>query len=274
MTLFFHSLGHSAWAEQMGRSFDLQWIGEAIAEYGRMPALPVLAAAVGVYLILEVGRLFLLGGALRLFCARETFTLEGFFAGCGRYFWSFVRLGLLSLVFYAVAIAAARLLAKIGQAMWGEGSVAGPLIYWGWFRLAVLLCLVGYVGLVFDYARIRMVADCPKAFRAMRWSFRFVGANFKRTAGLYIVLRAIVLLFIAVYFGLSRVVAETSVAALTLLLVFRQILVLARTWSRLLFYASQFELYDALETAPAVEPEPVEEPVSGAETGPLPEASF
>jgi hypothetical protein len=274
MTVLWGSLGHSAWAARMAGNFDLEWIGEMIAQYGAVPAWPILAALAGAFAIAEVIYLFLLGGALQLFCAREPFSMTGYFGGCGRNFWRLVRLALVSCIFYALVLAIGSLMAAIGRKIWGEGSEAAPLICWGWFRAAVLLCLLGYVNLVFDYARIRLVAeDSRKAFRVAFGSFGFVSTNFGSAAGLYIVTWAIALALIGVYFGLSAALSGAAAAAILLLFVVRQATVLGRIWSRLLFYAGGVELYGSLKKVRAPEPSPAPEAiavVAGEAGGPPP----
>jgi len=282
--VLFASLGGSAWAERMAGNFDLQWIAEVAAQKGGLPFLPLLVTAAAVFAISAVAHVFLLGGAIQLFCSREEFTLGGFFQGCGRHFWRLVRLALVSGLFYAVVGAVNLGMARVGDKIWGEGSEATPLVYWGWGRTAVLLALLGLTGLIFDYARIRLVAsDSRKAFRAAFASVRFVFANFRKTAGLYVVVWAIALALLAAYYGVSRVVTQTSLGLVVLLFAIRQAMVLAKGWTQLLFYASQAEMYAALTPVmvaapapvaevevPAVAPEPVVEVEMHAAPAPVP----
>ena len=251
MTIAFQSLGHSAWAEQLGRSFDLEWIGELIARYGVLPAYPVLANLVCVLALSVVVHLFLLGGVIELFAKRQWFSALLFFSGCGNNFWRLVRLALYCLILLAAVAGVSFGLAAIGRKLWGEGSVAAPLIYWNWFRSAVSLFLLGVVNLIFDYAAIRLVAeDSRQSFRGVWRACRFVWKNFSPAARLALVLWMIMLAQLAFYFGLSNLFPQTSVGIILMLLIVRQAVVLARIWSRLLFYASQCEMYDTLTPAP------------------------
>ena len=267
--VLFAALGESAWAQQMARNFDLQWIGEVVAQNGVQPFLPLAVTAAAVFAISSIAHVFLLGGAIQLFCAREEFTLGGFFQGCGRHFWRFVRLALVSALFYAVVWGVNRVLARLGDKIWGEGSEATPLVYWGWGRTALLLALLGLTGLIFDYARIKLVAaDSRKAIRAAIGAVRFVFGNFQKTAGLYVVVWAIALVLLAVYYGVSRVVTQTSIGLVLLLFAIRQAMVLAKGWMQLLFYASGAEMYAGLTPVTLLEIPAAEV----AETAPEPEA--
>jgi hypothetical protein len=259
--ILFGSLGQSAWAERMAGNFDLEWVAELLFSPGSLALGPALAAAIGVFAVAGIAHLFLLGGAIQLFFTGDEFSMAAFFQGCGKHFWRFVRLVLVSLLFYVVVLLVNAALGGIGNKVWGEGSAATPTIYWGWFRAAVLLALLGLVNLIFDYARIRMVAaDSRKAFRGAFSALKFVFANFRRTAGLYIVVWVILIAIFAVYQGLATVLVQNSLAIVFLLLLVRQAMVLARIWGQLLFYSSGAEMVRALTPAPppviAAEPEP------------------
>lgn len=250
MTIAFQSLGHSAWAEQLGRRLDIEWIGELIAAYGALPVGPVVVAVMGVFAISAVAHLFLLGGAIEIFARRQWFSAALFFGGCGRNFWRLFRLALYCLILLAAVVGINAGLAAIGEKIWGKGSEATPLIHWGWFRAAVILLLLGFLNLIFDYTAIHLVAeDSRKAFRSIWRSCRLVWTNFGRTVGLAAVLWAIMLALMTAYSGIMQLFPQRSVGAVLVLLLAQQVMVLGRIWSRLLFYASQCEMYDGLASA-------------------------
>jgi hypothetical protein len=263
MTVPFHSLGHSTWANELGNSLDASWIAELIAQ-STVPALPMLAAVVGLAGLARILQLFLLGGTLQVFGVGEPFTAAVFFGGCGRYFWRLVRLALFSLAFFAVAGAIAAGLNLAGNKIFGEGSEATPLIYWSWFRAGVLACLLGLCSLGFDYAAIHLaVEDSRKSVRAYLGAFRLILRAPLRTIGLYIVLWMVALLLLGAYAGVSQFLPQTSLALIVVLFLVRQAAVVARAWCRLLFYSAQCVLYRDLRPGPGLA-----EPASGPEPKP------
>jgi hypothetical protein len=276
MTVPFNSLRHSTWAIALGNNLDASWISELIAQ-STVPALPMLAAVVGLVGLACILQVFLLGGTLQIFGVGEPFTAAAFFGGCGRHFWRLVRLALFSVIFFAVSGAIGVGLKVAGLKIWGESSEASPLIYWSWFRAVVLACLLGLCSLAWDYAAIRLaLEDSRKSVRAYLAAFRFIWRAPFRTMGLYIVLWLVVLLFLGAYAGVSRLVPQTSLALIFLLFLVRQATVLAKVWCRLLFYSAQCALYQHLrpspvpgEPAPGPEPEPVA--LVGPELEPLKE---
>jgi hypothetical protein len=246
----FESVGHSAWAEQLGRSLDLEWIAELMESYGEMPMGPVVAAAIGVLAISLLAHLFLLGGAIETFSRRQCFSAALFFGGCGRNFWRLFRLALYCLILLAAAVGINTGLAAIGEKIWGAGSEAAPLIHWSWFRAAVMLLLAGLLNLIFDYAAIHLVAeDSRKAFRSIWGSCRLVWRHFRRTTGLAAAMWTIMLVTLAAYFGVAQLFPQRSLGLVLGLLLVRQAMVLTRIWSRLLFYAGQCEMYDGIAAA-------------------------
>jgi hypothetical protein len=254
MTIAFESLGHSAWAEQLGRRLDLEWIGELMATYGELPIGPVMAAAIGVLAISMLAHIFLMGGALEMFTRRQWFTAALFFGGCGRNFWRLFRLALYCLVLLAAVVGINIGLAAIGEKIWGRGSEATPVIHWIWFRAAVMIALLGSLNLIFDYAAIYLVAeDSRKAFRSIWRACGFLWRNCGRTAGLAALLWAIWVWLIAAYFGISQLFPQHTLVAVLVLLLVRQLMVLGRIWSRLLFYATQCEMYDGIAHALALD---------------------
>jgi hypothetical protein len=250
--LLLSSLGNSAWAEEMAGNFDFQWIAELIAGKTALPLVPVAWIGVMVFAVASVAHLFLLGGAVPLFCGREEFSTSRFFENCGRNFWRFVRLSLCAAPLYVVVLIIGRILAAIGEKIWGEGSVQAPLVYWGWARLLVLAVLAGLVMVIVDYARIGIVvADSRKSIRSTIAGVRFVFGHFRQTVGLNIALWMAAAVITVFYWELAIVVPQSSLGLVILLFAIRQATVVGKIWVQLLFYSSQTELFVAL--APRME---------------------
>jgi hypothetical protein len=253
------SLGRSRWTEAMAGNLDLSWLAETAVQ-SVLPAIPMLAALLGVAALSRIVQLFLLGGTLAIFGPGEPFTAPAFFAGCGRNFWRIVRLAIFSLLFYAVAAAIHGGLTWGGNRLWGEGNEATPLVHWSWFTYVVLAVTLGLCSMAFDYGAIRLVTDdSRKAVRAYLGAFRMIWRA-PRTVGLYAVIWMLALVLLATYQGASRVLPQTSLGLVFVLLLVRQCTVFGRVWTRLLFYSSQCAMYADLRPpsppAPVVEREP------------------
>ncbi len=270
MSVAWASLGHSAWAPRMLANFDLEWVAEVAAQAGRL-AVPVVFASLSVVVVFAVVYLFLAGGALEVLCAGGT----SFFGGCGKYFWRLARLAAWSGLGAVAPVAAGSLVGHIGAKVWGEGSAAGPLVYWGWFRLAVVLVGLGVVNLAFDYAAIGMaVEDSRNSRRALGAAMRMIFGYPGKTLALAGALWALLALVMGAGAGISRMASPGSVAAVTALFLFRQAVVLAKTWCWLLFLAAQAVMWQALrrEDAPAPAVRTADMPAAESDDGGAPAA--
>ena len=270
MTVPFRSLGHSTWAAALGENLDATWIWELLAR-SYLPAYPMLAALAGLAAMACILYLFLLGGSLQVLAVGEPFTAAVFFGGCGRHFWRLARLALFALLFFAAAGAVGAGIRMAGRRIWGEGSEAGPLIYWNWIQAAVVASLLGLCSLAFDYAAIRLaVEDSRKSVRAYLGTFLLIWRAPARTVGLYLALWLPVVLFLAAYGGVSRLMPQTSLVLIVLLFVVRQAAVLAKVWCRQMFYSAQSALYRDLRPGPKLEPPQEREPIASGASPSLP----
>ncbi len=252
MSVASESLGHSAWAPRMVANFDLEWGAEIAAQFGNA-AMPILYTILYVLPVFAVIYLFLAGGVLEELCAGGT----SFFGGCGKHFWRLARLAFWTGVCALAPLLAGGLLGQIGTQVWGEGSAAAPLVYWGWFRNAVVLGGLGVVNLAFDYAAIGMaVDDSRKSLRALRDAFRLILRHPGKILALYGALWVMLALVVGLGSGISRMAAPGSMAAVVALFLFRQAAVLAKTWCWLLFFPAQAVVWRALRPAAAVAAEP------------------
>src|SRR5215831_11335948 len=60
ITLLSDTLGDSAWADGMTKSFDVQLIAELVARHGTLPLMPLMVFALSVLAIASTAHLFLL----------------------------------------------------------------------------------------------------------------------------------------------------------------------------------------------------------------------
>lgn len=204
--------------------------------------------------------------------------------GAGLYFWRFVRLALISLLFYGAAVALISAGNKAIDKLWGEGMEANPVMIGGWVMQVVGFLLLGLVATIFDYAKVRLAVDSSrKTWRAAFGSAKLVLTNPGKTMGAWAAICVVGLLFFVLWRTVENAIEARTVGAVLLLLTVQQIYVFSRVWIRLMFWGVAIEL-DSILRLPAEVPvaEPVEvvaEPVPGeprAEVDPsedTPEAS-
>jgi len=258
------SLAHSNWSQILLREYDTSWMLETIHAQQGMPFSAIAAGAVVVAILLLPTSTFLAGGAIALFLNHELpYAPRRFFEDCGRYFWRFFRLFLISLVFYGLVLAFSGAIMKLAGKIWGNGMEAWPLVWAGRVRIVLALLLLLLAHMVFDYAKIILVwEDRRSAWRTVMEAWRFTIQNKARTFGLFLLLLLLSLLIALAWWGFRAATVNSPAALLALIVIAQQCYVLARIGMRLLGWASQAELAKSLrpEFKPVVQPAFTPEP--------------
>jgi len=219
----------------------------------------VLLVVMGVvYLLLNT---FFAGGVIGVLNSTDgLFTMRKFWGEAGANFWRFLRLMLISLIFYGVAIGVYALLLWPIESAAREASAVEPVIYKRWGAIAALTLMFAFVNMVFDYAKIGTVINCDRGgskgmFRETLGAFRFSGRNFLSVFGLYLVIALVGLAVFLPFNFLRWSVNQSSAGRVLLAILLGQIAIAGRMWTRLVFYAAETHLYKKL--SPITAPKPV-----------------
>jgi len=245
--LFKADLGHSLLGRDL-RPLNPAWLGDVIYRYQDMApaALALAAAAVLLYLVLYV---FLNGGIIGRLLDKEegegTAAPRLFLADCGRYFWRFARLFLLSLVFYAVALGAVPgALSAILKPVTENARTAWTIFWISNLRTVVALLLVSLVHLIFDYARIVVVVrEERRVLHALGAAFAFIGKRFFRAWSLSLLITAGFLAGTGLYLFTRQFMPDTGLFWLGLALVWEQAFILFRLWTKMIYFSAQADYY-------------------------------
>jgi hypothetical protein len=246
--LLARALGYSTWTRQLAVEFDLSWIYEFLYETRGWPlvAATPLAVMLGAgYVLLTT---WLAGGAIAtLTVAHGGFQSPEFWGGCARNFWRLLRLLTWSAICYAAILAASVGMAWAGDVLWRNSMEERPVVLFGWARSALTLGLVLLAGLIFDYAKIRLVVDDARgSLRAALGSARFVFRNFRLTATTYAITCALAVLVVLA----SLRVLRGGLLWLLLFAVVQQAFVAVRIWVRLVSLSAAIEVYLARRPPP------------------------
>lgn len=240
--LFSSDLGHSLLGRNL-QTLDFVWIGDLLYRYQDIAPAALAAVAIPVVLYALV-YVFLNGGIIgRLLDGEGRTTPQTFFSDCGRYFWTFVRLFLASLLFYALAFgvvleAAAALLKPVSETALTEWQD-----FWisGLHSVAALLFL-SLVHMIFDYARIRVVAeDDRRVLHALMAALRFVGRRFFRAWFLYLLVAAGFIAGTAIYAMAGQAIPPEGLAWTGLAILWGQAFIAFRLWTKMVFFSAQAE---------------------------------
>ena len=240
--LFSSDLGHSLLGRNL-QVLDFIWLGDLLFRYQDMApaALAAVTIPVALYALVYI---FLNGGIIgRLLDGEGRTTPQTFFSDCGRYFWRFVRLFLVSLLFYALAFgvvleALSALLKPVSE----KALTEWPDFWASALHSVAALLFLSLVHMIFDYARILVVSeDDRRVLHALKTALRFVGKRFFRAWFLYFLVAAGFVAGTAVYCLVGQAIPSEALAWTGLGILWGQVFIAFRLWTKMVFFAAQAE---------------------------------
>ncbi len=210
--------------------------------------LPPIVLVFGIlYIILHT---FLAGGILSFFRKAEfQFSMKSFFKGAGVHFFRFFWLMLLSWAFFLIiGIGVKRGLDSILDGVRDTAFSEITPFYLGLAFSAVVIFLILFVQMVFDYGRIKVVLeDSANVLESAAGAFGFVFRNLGSTLGLFYLLCGVQILFTLLYILIQGVIPQTSFFGVALAFLCQQIFIFGLIGIRCWLYSSQMELYRYLK---------------------------
>lgn len=195
-----------------------------------------------IYLLLNT---FFAGGIIEVFAVDYGhFTMRRFWAGCGAYFWRFFRLMLISLFFYGGAGFIYFVIRGMVNSSAAQSTSYESFLYQRWGTLLLLVVMLGFVNMLFDYAKIRTVVDDSRSmfretFKALGFSLR----HFFSVSVLYSVIAVIGIVFFLSLAWLRDSIDQSSIITLIAAILLGQTAIAARMWTRMTFYAAELDFY-------------------------------
>jgi hypothetical protein len=242
--LFKADLGHSLFGRNV-QFLDFIWLGELFHKYQNMAAAAAAGVLVPVLLYVAL-YVFLNGGIIGRLLDREgRTTAHSFFGDCGRYFWRFVRLFLVSLLFYLLAFGAILgALSALLKPLIENARTEWTVFWTSNLQTIIALLLLSLVHMIFDYARIVVVAeDDRRVLHALKAAFGFIRKRFFRAWFLYLLIGAGFLAGTALYFFVGELIPGAGLLWLGLGMLWGQVFIVFRLWTKMTFFAAQAEYY-------------------------------
>ncbi|MDH7511652.1 MAG: hypothetical protein QHH14_01750 [Clostridiales bacterium] len=237
-------LARSLAGENLFKGQDLLWLGDLVYKY--QDVLPLflgwLALPSLFYLVLQV---FLNGGVLGRISVGERVNLAAFLSDSARYFWRFFRVFLISIIGYVLVFGLLGRGLSAFFKIWTESASTQwtPLIA-SFLRLFIFLLLFSIVKMFFDYVKVGLVVEeSKKTVRATLANFQFLGRRFFRAWGLFLLVGLMFIgLSIGYYLG-ARLIPKNSISPLVILFIWQQVYILARSWTTVLFFSTEYEFF-------------------------------
>jgi len=237
-------LPRSLMTDQVVKGTDLLWLGDVIYKYQDIfPALVGWFLIPGIFFMLLY--IFLYGGIIgRIVAQDEKMKMSGFLADCSKYFFTFLRVFLISLVAYLVVFGGIYGIISVLFNLWKKSaSTEWPLILSSILEFLILVLLFSLVRMFFDYVRVRLVVEkSKKTIRATLLNLAFIGKRFFRAWSLYLLVGLITAVLGAVYLAVYQLLPNMGVL-LIVGFIWQQIYIFSRMWTKILFYSTEYHFF-------------------------------
>ena len=209
-----------------------------------LKSLTFSAGGLGVlYLIVGI---FLGGGIVAALAVERRVSLRRFLYDASRYFGRFLRLFILLVAAMGLLVAGYKLLlSDIIDDLQEAATTDRASFLWRVLGIAIVLLCCTFVMMVFDYAKIRMVADHHRrsSFLAAVSALAFSVRRSWRTLPLFGLNLLIVLLLFVLYLLVENLFSNVTPISMIGLFVVQQVFILSRIWMKLSFFATQTAFY-------------------------------
>jgi hypothetical protein len=198
----------------------------------------IVAAAAGIYVVLVW---FTSAGVITRLAARHRIEARGFAAACGAFAGRLLRLGAAAAVVYTVLFGAVHqaLLEDLFDTVTADMTVERTAFAVRLVLYAVFFLLLGVVNLIFDFARVRLIAENRYSIlSSIAAAVAFVGRRPRLAIGVYLLNVASYGVVVAAYAALAP---GAGSAGWTMWLAFAvgQAYVIARLAVKLAFWSSE-----------------------------------
>jgi hypothetical protein len=249
--------GHSLMGRELARGFSVDWLTDFTFNnpggFDRYATVIVSISLVSLAL-----NSILAGGVLARFRAPHlNYSLGDFFRHTGRYAWRLLHLLVIGLICYWLVFELQN--EMLGRLVdhWTGNWADDRSAFCAHLAVALLARLgLGFVNLVMDYARVRMVLEeGTGAIQAFLASLGFSLGRLRRAIGVYVVPSFFGLALLGVYrllfpWGfINAAIADGShireLLALAILFGVQQLIMFARYWFRVATWASEWAYYSS-----------------------------
>ena len=252
--------GFSARASGLAETFHPSVVGvgavfnglDTFLQGGLFRQYPLIVGIGVLYLALWT---FFAGGFISAFRRPREVHAASFFHRSARFFPRFAVLAVMAGVLYWLIFHFAMPWLDDRVASLTRETVDERVFFaWTMAKYLVVWCLVWLVSLVFDYGKIlTVVHDHGNALTAPLKALGFVAKNLVRTVGLHLAIGIVWVALLVGYWAIAPGADQSTTAAVAVAFLLGQLYIVARIFTRCLFWAGQTAMYEALG-APAPAP--------------------
>ena len=230
----------------LSHSFDYFWYLQFRNLYSvQLDQLPLsIYFAVGIYALIQT---FFLGGLISVFHTPEKNHTVDFFFGGVRYFLRFVKVLLISLLFFAAAFNINDYIGELITWLLKNSENVTADFFSKFIRYVLMIFFIGIVTIISDYSKISLaVRDKTQILREIYYAVVFLKNNFNKVFVTFLIVAIIGALGAVVYNVIGRFIPRTPFYFLILIFILQQMLIIFRLLVRMLFYSTQVSLFKDL----------------------------
>ncbi len=245
-TFLIDNLNHSFSSDTLALGFDFFWYVQFMNLYETH--LSILHLSIyGMVVIYAMVQTFFFGGLVAVFHIPKKNHMVDFFYGGVKYWSRFIKVTLVSLLFFTTAFIINDLLGfAIIYAFKSTEHALAEFIFSS-IRYVLLVFLIGVVTIISDYSKVSLaIEDKTKIFRAVYDAIIFIKNNFQLVFIVFLLIAVIGAGGVVVYNLLGRQIPRTPYYFLILSFILQQMLIIFRLLIRMLFTATEVSLYKDL----------------------------
>ena len=269
-----HQIGYSGVRDEMAKSFNYDWWtqfslnADGLDETIRPSLSGGYAALFDNLELFLTGKFFHFGswifvfGLCYLFLAaffnggtiatfadeKRSFSVGRFFSYSGHYFHHFFALAVTAiLAFFLVYKFLSPVIFNIIDALTVSWMSERAVWFMNLLGYVVLLCVVIFINMVFDYSKIIIVVEKKESSWLCIWlAIKFVMRHFLQTSGLYLLLSLVGLVLVLVFGFIINIINPSQMLLIIIVFLLQQIFIWTKIWARLNFYGAQYLFYTTM----------------------------
>lgn len=231
----------SLMGDRLLQGIDLLWLGDITYKYQDiLPALTgwMLFPAI-LFLALYV---FLNGGIIGgVVTEDEKINLSRFFGDCGKYFFRFLRVFLISVVGYIILFGVIFKFLSALFSLWTKNaSTEWTILIASNLQFLIQILFFSIVQMFFDYVKISLVVEnSKKTLWATIANFSFLRKRFFKAWALYLIVGLFIILFAIIYLVATNFMPKAG-TFLIVLFIWQQVYIFSKMWVKVLFFSTEY----------------------------------
>lgn len=246
LKILLDNLGNSLISDSLALNFDYSWFLQFKKIYEvHFEQMPLsIYSVVGIYTLLQT---FFLGGIISIFNIPEKNHVVDFFYGGVKYFFRFMKVLLISLLFFAAAFKINDYLGDLITYLFINSENVYADFFLKAVRYVLLVFFIGFVTLMSDYIKVSLaVRDKTKVIKEFYSVSVFIKNNFIKIFTVFLIVASIGALGAVIYNLIGRFIPRTPYYFLAISFILQQMLIIFRLFVRMLFSATEVNMYKDL----------------------------